>query len=388
MESLNEEQMDALQEQVAALPLALIQALNNRDVEDEGGLTLSRENIKTLNRYSNFVVSLPDEADKVERWLGFDSGDDPLLSAQSIADLHLRLQAHGKSWGGLSDSCKKLSVSLATCANKINTTGQTVIKYCHETEVALGKHRRWDDLEFLDPIALTDGDRGIVNSLVEYMQVLRVDANSFAKRVTRVRAQAEAFRDEARWSLAPDVSEMKTAALREGDGHSASEIREELDKVDGLIAELRREYDEYVKSSLYGLAGGLIGVTITASIYAPKAEATRKERNRKLERRDQLSEQLVDAQAYEGHMQRLISNLDILDSRVQDVTVAAAHLQSAWQSVETYIDASIEDLESISTGQQLARFVLFFQRFLGQWSVIESNAQVMNKMFDDAVSER
>ncbi|WP_243667237.1 hypothetical protein [Pseudomonas brassicae] len=141
MESLNEEQMDALQEQVAALPLALIQALNNRDVEDEGGLTLSRENIKTLNRYSNFVVSLPDEADKVERWLGFDSGDDPLLSAQSIADLHLRLQAHGKSWGGLSDSCKKLSVSLATCANKINTTGRP------SSSIAMKQRLRWASID-------------------------------------------------------------------------------------------------------------------------------------------------------------------------------------------------------------------------------------------------
>lgn len=388
MDSLNEEQLDALQEQVAALPLALIQALNNRDEEDEGGLTLSRENIKTLNRYSNFVVALPCEADKVERWLGFSTGDDPLLSPQAIADLHQRLLAHGKSWGALSDGCKNLSTSLASCANRINTTGQTIIKYCLKTEVALGKHASWESVVLEEPTPLTDGDHGIVSSLVEYMQVLSSDAQRFARRVTQVRVQAEAFRDEARWKLAPEVAEKKAAALREGDGHSAVEIREAIDKLDGLIIELRREYDEYVKSSLYGLAGGVIGVTITASIYAPKAEETRKERNQKLEQRDQLSNQLVEAQAFEGHMQRLISNLDILDSRVQDVTVAASHLQSAWQSIETYIEASIEDLESISTGQQLARFVLFFQRFLGQWRYIETSAQVMNKMFDDAVSER
>lgn len=388
MDSLNEEQVDALHEQVAALPLALIEALNNRDEEGEGGLTLSRENIKTLNRYSNYVVALPCEPDKVERWLGFNTGGDPLLSPQTIADLHTRLVAHGKSWGGLSDSCKKLSASLASCSNKINSTGQTIISYCHKTEVSQGKHARWEELEIDAPVELTDGDRGIVTSLVGYMQVLHEDTEKFATRVTRVRERAEAFRDEARWKLAPQVSEKKTAALREGDGHSANEIRQEIDNVDELIAELRGEYDQYVKSSLYGLAGGVIGVTITASIYAPKAEAVRKERNQKLAYREQLSDELVEAQAFEGHMQRLISNLDILDSRVQDVTVAASHLQSAWQSIETYIEASIEDLESISTGQQLARFVLFFQRFLGQWRYIESSAQVMNKMFDDAVSER
>ncbi|WP_274886098.1 hypothetical protein [Pseudomonas sp. ITEM 17296] len=71
---------DQLQAEAAKTPAKLIQAMAERDGEDEGGLTLSREHIITLNRYVNFVFGLPSTPDNLQRWLGYTQIDEPELA--------------------------------------------------------------------------------------------------------------------------------------------------------------------------------------------------------------------------------------------------------------------------------------------------------------------
>jgi len=64
---------------------------------------------------------------------------------------------------------------------------------------------------------------------------------------------------------------------------------------------------------------------------------------------------------------------------LREVVTASSHFHSAWQSLTVFIDASAERLRQITTGQQLARFAIYFGRFLGQWSTIEQIALEMNR---------
>ncbi|RWU22391.1 hypothetical protein DM813_14540 [Pseudomonas alkylphenolica] len=78
--------------------------------------------------------------------------------------------------------------------------------------------------------------------------------------------------------------------------------------------------------------------------------------------------------------QRTTSQLDhlqTLERLLRETLTASSHFHSAWQSLSSYIDMSNEKLQQITTGQQLARFAIYFGQFLGLWGAIEQSAREM-----------
>lgn len=93
-------------------------------------------------------------------------------------------------------------------------------------------------------------------------------------------------------------------------------------------------------------------------------------------------ERLVASGTKEGNLGVLAQRMRNLVVRLEDVTTAASHLQTAWQFIETYLDASIGKLHSMQDSQQLARFVIHFKNFLAQWSFIEECARRLQKRLE------
>lgn len=377
---------DQLRQQAEVLPGNLIKAMAERDGPDEGGLTLSREHIITLNAYANHVFSLPSTQEAVTKWLGYSSIAEKELAPEQMGVLFRRLQTHGRSWSVLSDNSKRLGAELAASANGINTTGNSVLRILDEIKALGGRRDVWESVQFATPVTLDREDQRKVSSLVDYMEVLAEDVEIFARRVTSVRVETEQFRDEARFGLIPAVGQKTQLIERHQGSGSVDRLREELAQIDKDISDLNKEYDQYVKAAVSGLAAGPLGAVITGSIYGSKAEKVRKERNKRQKDRTAVSQRLRDAVALEGRLQELTSRMGELDARLRDVVTASSHLQSAWQTIGAYIDASIEQLARIESNQALARFAVYFERFLGQWAEIEKNARQMNRVFDDSAA--
>lgn len=374
-----------LEREAALLPRNLIEGMNQRGGENEGGLTLSREHIVTLNQYVKYVTGLPTEVTSLVPWLGYETISEPVLSVSAMRTTFLGLHQHARQWGTLSDACKKLSSELGARARTINTTGEGVLQECERTK-ALGKQReKWQLVQFEAPIALDSADKEIVNDLVSYMEVIKDDANAFYGRVTAVREQTEAFRDTARYDLLSQVN-IKTDAIERHQGSgTVEELRLELANLDKDIDNLNKQYDEYVKTALSGLAAGPLGAVITGSIYGSKAEKIRKERNKVQKERKAVSARLTAAVNLEGRLQILRTNMDELTSRLEEVVTSSSHLQTAWQTIGTYIEVSIEKLEKMNDSRQLGVFIIHFKNFLEQWSVIENCSISMTRIFDDSL---
>lgn len=374
-----------LEREAALLPRNLIEGMNQRGGENEGGLTLSREHIVTLNQYVKYVTGLPTEVTSLVPWLGYETISEPVLSVSAMRTTFLGLHQHARQWGTLSDACKKLSSELGARARTINTTGEGVLQECERTK-ALGKQReKWQLVQFEAPIALDSADKEIVNDLVSYMEVIKDDADAFYGRVTAVREQTEAFRDTARYDLLSQVN-IKTDAIERHQGSgTVEELRLELANLDKDIDNLNKQYDEYVKTALSGLAAGPLGAVITGSIYGSKAEKIRKERNKVQKERKAVSARLTAAVNLEGRLQILRTNMDELTSRLEEVVTCSSHLQTAWQTIGTYIEVSIEKLEKMNDSRQLGVFIIHFKNFLEQWSVIENCSISMTRIFDDSL---
>jgi len=374
-----------LEREAALLPRNLIEGMNQRDGENEGGLTLTREHIVTLNQYVRYVTGLPTTTASLTPWLGYVDVNEPALTVSAMQATFTQLHQHARQWGVLSDQCKKLSAELGVCARSINTTGEGVMAECERTKALGGRREAWELVQFQAPLALSAGDKQIVASLVDYMEVLKDEVDHFHARGSRVREDTEAFRDKARYELLAEVY-IKTDAIQRHQASGATDaLRQELATLDQDIDALNKQYDEYVKAALSGLAAGPLGAVITGSIYGTKAEKIRKERNRVQRQRKAASERLTAAVNLEGRLQALTTHMDELTSRLQEVVTASSHLQTAWQTIGTYIEASIEKLEKMHDSRQLGIFIIHFKNFLSQWAFIESCSITMSRVFDDSL---
>ncbi|MCE1116488.1 MULTISPECIES: alpha-xenorhabdolysin family binary toxin subunit A [Pseudomonas] len=376
---------DQLQQDAAIVPGKLVKAMAERDGEGEGGLTLSREHIITINRYVNFVFALPATTDNLQRWLGYTDINEPELKPAAWGKLFADLRTHARGWAPLSDNSKRLASQLASTANAIGSAGEAIIELTGEI-LKVNRESQWQDVALRAPLALGTSDRNAVSTLVEYMQFLNEDVRAYAVQVTAVQQETESFRDTARFKLIPAVKTKGQAVERKQNDGEVERLRGLMAELDAEIEALSKEYDQYLKLALGGLAAGPIGAIITGGIYGSKAEKVRKERKKRQAERHSFSEQLTQRVNLEGRMETLATFVNELDTRLQDVVTSASHLQTAWGIVGAYIDTSISRLDRINDTQRLAIFGLHFKQFFKQWAAIEKTSLQLTRIFDEAAS--
>ncbi|WP_322461972.1 alpha-xenorhabdolysin family binary toxin subunit A [Pseudomonas sp. RP23018S] len=354
------------------------------DGVNQGGLTLSREHIITLNRYANHVLTLPTEAEAVENWLGYSTISEPTLMPSSMAELFVQLRAHGLSWRPLSDNSRKLASQLSTTASSIAVAGAAILEACGATAALGPDERGWEAIVLSEPVALDTSDKAELTTLSEIFPILLEDVRNYGLSVDAVSDQTKAFRDTAAQTLIPAVYDKRRSVLRERSSDEVESLRQRLVELDNDIKAMNSQYDQYVQAALSGLAAGPIGVAITGGIYGSMAEQVRKRRNQAQEERRSVSEQLKRRIKLEGSLEELTTFVDELKSRLDEVVVASSHLHTAWESVDAYVAESIRKLDSISNRRQLALFSIYFKQFLAQWAQIKNKAEQLTQIFDEA----
>lgn len=379
---------EELSQQASNLPGDLVAAMAERDGPGEGGLTLTREHIITINQYVNHVFALPSELENIERWLGYTRIADPELMPARWQVLFKLLRTHALQWSALSDNSKKLSSELASTAVSIDASGKVIIEECKRIRALGNDVATWDKVALEKPVALSTEDQRVVTQLVEYMEVLREDVVTYAGRVDGVKSQTGKWRDEIKFKLIPEVAKKNNAVERELASGETQQLRKELSALDEAIVAVKKEYDNYIKGVMGSAAAGPLGLLIGGAIYGAKAEKARKERKKLEGERKTVALQLEARAKMEGSLRQLDQYVDDLDFRLASVLTAAAHLQTAWDTVDSYIVASIDKLGKITDGQSLARFLIYFRQFIGQWKTIEKTSRQLTVVFDEAAAAK
>lgn len=386
--SAAEQSYEQLQEDATTLPRDLVNAMATRDGDDEGGLTLTKEHIITINKYVNYILALPESQDALERWLGFTVINEPDLMPASWATLFGQMRVHARDWIPLSDCSKKLSSELASTANSINATGEIIIDECKKIRALGSNVKVWDQVVLSKPVPLSVEDGRVVTQLVEYMDVLREIVQEYSERVEQVQTLTGTWRDVIKLNIIPAVAQKNRAIARKIADGELEDLRQELQGLDQEIEVLRKEYDKYIKSVLGTSALGALGLLIGGAIYGAKAEKARKARKKLEGQRRVVARALKARERMEGSLNELDQFVDDLDFRLASVLTAASHLHSAWDTVDSYIIASRLKLEKITDSQKLALFVVYFKQFLGQWSSIEKTSLRLTRIFDEAAAAK
>lgn len=250
---------ETLANEAASQPVAMVTAMAERDGSNEGGLTLSREHIVTINQYANFVFGLPKTPQTVEQWLGYKTIDEPELKPSAMSSLFEGLRRHANVWTTLSDRSKRLSSELATTANLIDVVGEEIVEECNRLRF-LKPQMTWEQVALARPVRLGAEDQKVVTQLVEYMQILNDDVRNYAKRVDGVKKDSEAFRGTVKKELLPAVGNKDKALKRKKQDGLVEALRTELKALDVEIGELKQRIRQVPRQRTeqprWGAAGG------------------------------------------------------------------------------------------------------------------------------------
>lgn len=360
---------EQLHEQATAIPQGLIEAMNDRDGQG-GGLVLTQDYIKVLDRYVAYVRSLPEDLEQVCLWLGYAFISEPELRPRSMRRLFLDLKQHAARWPLLHERCQSLTFTLGAAAADIENVGSKILEECAQMRASLRNADDLDNTGMEEPIVLAKEEIRLVRKMAAGLLKLREDLDHFDREVEAVRGDAEAFRDRARFTLVPAVHEKNRAADRYDNSSQCEDIKWELGWLDTERVGVRRQYEAFSAASAAGWNGSGPASALSHSIYDSKAQDLRTELHGLEYRRIGLAWLLESFFRVGGRVQRLKGELGQLELELLDVVTACAHLQSAWQTVETYIDTSRDRLLKITTLQQLVIFEIRFKQFLGQWATI------------------
>ncbi|MFS0828294.1 alpha-xenorhabdolysin family binary toxin subunit A [Pseudomonas phoenicis] len=374
-----------LQNNAATQPLVLTRALVDLDGEEQGGLTLTREHIITLKNYYDFAMTLPIAEAEAIQWLGYEEIAKPELMPASMAELFTEVRKHASGWDPLSDECKQLAHSLGTTAQAITAAGELVLSACKEVKKIGGGKTPWQEIKLKEPVALDADDHVVIDEVTTFIEEIKRKALDYDQKVRAVIAHTEQFRSTLSDELIPKTKNKSRAIGQYQDDQKVAGVKAQITELDQEITALQKEYDSLVGKALGSASGGLLALIIAGSIFGYQAETARKARNRAQEKRRALSVELKKLVKIDGAIEELATNTSMLMDRLSDARTAANYLHTAWGSVGSYLQASLDSLKSIDDTQKLLIFILHFSTFLKQWGEIKDKSHRLTIIFDEAV---
>lgn len=131
-----------------------------------------------------------------------------------------------------------------------------------------------------------------------------------------------------------------------------------------------------------GLAGGIIGLIITGSIFGDKAEKIRARKNILLNEIIALEEQINIDKKLNGLLSNITVRLQHMDSYFRDARLALNHLDYMWQTILAEINDSIAKFKTINNSHLLAQFTIQLKKIILSWDAVTDYSQHLILLFE------
>ncbi|HDN2512679.1 TPA: alpha-xenorhabdolysin family binary toxin subunit A, partial [Providencia rettgeri] len=149
------------------------------------------------------------------------------------------------------------------------------------------------------------------------------------------------------------------------------------------IMQLEQEYSHFIKLCFTGLAGGIIGLVITSSIFGPKADLIRARKNELLKEIAEINTKINNEKLIQKTIFDIQLNLHKLEGLFKDARLAIDHLDYMWLVILTEIKQSIDIFQRINNADKLIRFIAQFKKIIMSWSSIQDYSVHLITLFDE-----
>jgi hypothetical protein len=380
------------------LPQAVLHLISGQypGVARDAGL-LTKEDVIKIKQYVKKGLSLPSELAEVESYLKYRKIDVAGLEPCDIQVLFKKIRIHASSWDAVESKIIQQSIDLTSAAKNIVSSGGEILAVIKEMPImdrvrtTLGQMTGND----LAGITYTSDDGEVASAVSEIITLMKVDIQRQQGATRELKDRISNFKIELSggdlssgkrvFGLQSEVRSKYDLMERHNLVESIASTRQTIKEKKDRIIQLDKDYDYYVGMSF---SGGLpIFWPISGSIFGPKAETARKERNALKAEVDALQESVSGKESLQSAMESSLSNFADIGIRMAGAEAALNILNTLWQTILSKIESSAQQFERISDAQRLTSFVAEFALVIDPWRDVKNTAGELVTIFNEALDE-
>ncbi|MGY3941462.1 alpha-xenorhabdolysin family binary toxin subunit A [Aeromonas tecta] len=379
--------------QVPTLTLKLLTG-SQTDGGRAAGIFTADDLIKIL-LYVRAARKLPQNLEQFTKEIGSDSTGIPGLEPKEIIDLYQKITGHANRWTPVESLVKKQAASLEVASEDIVRIGGQVIKAINQMDI-IEQLKTIKDSTLTIPIS-SDKDTKIQKALPEVIARLKEICIKQQEKTLEVLRAVRDYKTEisggtlsnnqAVTGLEPAIADKKERAKKANLDGQIKELQDSIDDLQKDIDQLKKDYDKYVGLAFTGAAGGIIGLAITGGIFGDKAEKARKERNSKIQEKDEKSKDLKRKQQVQGILNQFATQFTDIGMRLLDAEQSLEHLDFLWTDIIVRIDQSVDKWKQVKDSDMLLSFVTDLEGIVKPWSEVGNMSTGLEKVFDKAYEE-
>lgn len=351
------------------------------------GLIFTRSHVVAIKKYTSTVRKLPLTLEDVSlldaEVTGFETA-----YVQRVFD---NLRTHANIWDLLEDNTKRLSAQLNLFSDSFISEGEEIIKAVKATAAFAEGGKKlseiWENEVSYTPVQLGAEDKEIFQYSIRLcIEAMRNDLGNLKVKTQYVCDLADDFRDRIEKNFVREIGLLVSSPKKDYSSIEA-EARSHIDELDKRIAVRAKEYEQFVNMALDGLKYFLVGALVTGSMYGPKAEVVRKAKNQLIAERDREVEKLNKFSPMVKTLESLRSSFLELDTQLKEASTAAGLLKQAWLEIDTFLENSLGQVDSISSDMGVALFTRKMLRAIQPWKRIGPMAAGLSQLFNETLEE-
>lgn len=364
--------------------------------KEEGGRpagVFTADDLINILLYVRHARGLPSDLPTFIKELGSDNTGIAGLEPDDILTLYKLVTNHANRWTPVESLVKDQSANLTVVSLQIVTVGDNIIKTIDRMDII-------DQMAELGgstvPIT-TDRDKKIQEALPVLIKKLKAICE---EELIKTRVVLDAVRDyrteisggtlsDNRMvsGLEPAVADKKERAKKANLSTRIETLQTEIDTLDAEIEQLKKDYDKFVGLAFTGAVGGPIGLAITGGIFGAKAEEARKNKNKKIEEKEEKSRLLATDQMIQGALNIFATQFTDLGMRLLDAEQALNHLEFLWKDILARVNSSVETWSRVKDSDMLMSFVTDMQLIVNPWKEVGDMTAQLAKVFDQAYDQ-
>ncbi|BBG59277.1 Uncharacterised protein [Providencia rustigianii] len=381
-------------ENIGDATLALLTNQDSLSARDAGIFTL--DDLINIHRHVQFALTLPMKESDILKWFGINDENDELLPATELADVIINIRSHANTWDNVEKQVKEQSVDLSLTSRNIIQTGDQIVEYINHMPIIQKISESLDNLSEheLKQITYQNDDQQIATELLSILQLIKGDIKQQSVKTIRIKNTVSDFRAHITGGYLSDYSHVESLLFNikglyqqlesKNDPETAeSFLKELIEFKKNELIQLEQEYSHYVKLCFTGLAGGIIGLLITSSIFGSKAEAIRHRKNLIIKEIEETNAKINQEKLLQKTIFDIQINLQKIEGLFKDARLAIDHLDYMWLVILTEVKQSIDIFSKINNAEKLLRFITQFKRIITSWSSIQDYSVHLIKLFDE-----
>lgn len=354
------------------------------------GLILTKDQIKSLKKYEIAGLALPTELKDVIAYLGYESGAGKGLEATDFQKTFQLVNGHARLWNPLRTDMLTVNTKLAVFAESVGTyheAMEVVFKSIKALELVdehgintledLRKFEINSGITFPDIEALDRSDLGYyLDQILEKIKEQAIEA-------TRIKERLKTFGEALDGQVLSGIKQKLSLMDNHSVGSEIKALQVKIDNRSTSIDEKNKEYKELVMQAVGSVFGNL-AMLIYSSV---EAEKIRKERNRLSNEQEKDIALMDQKNRILASLSRVRMDFQNLDLVVIDADIATKNLITVWNSLDTFIAASVAEIKGIHDGLSMRRFRNQFNLVVKPWETIKVDAKKLEGVFAAADRE-